>query len=142
MKSNQRGWVFVAVAVVLAGVSAVLARLWLPGSLASGVGAAFAVVAGVWSARGVAALQSHDNQFKALKGAIRQGKRSGRLPLVRDLGDPLALGVHPAAIMRHDSMNRVPPFVVRGIMAELTRALREDRFVLLVGESTAGKSRA
>jgi len=87
-------------------------------------------------------LQARDNQLKALKGAVRQEKRGGRLPLVRDLGDPLALGVHPAAIAGNGSTNRVPPFVIRDITTELRRALREDRFVLLVGESTAGKSRA
>lgn len=141
-KFNRRGWVLVGVAVVLAAVSAVLARPWLPGSLASGVGAGFLVVAGVWSARGVAVLQGRDAQLNVLIGAIWHSKRGTRLPLVCDLKDPFVMGVHPAAIVRDSPGNRVPPFIARDIDPELRRALREDRFVLLVGESTAGKSRA
>jgi hypothetical protein len=138
---GRRGWVFIAVAVALASASAVLARLWPPGALASGVGAGLSVVAGVWSARGAAVLQSQDSQ-RVVGGEVWRVQLTGRLQLVCDLEDPVALGVHPAAALGGPCRDRFTPFVARGISAELGNVLRRDRFVLLVGESTAGKSRA
>jgi hypothetical protein len=69
-----------------------------------------------------------------------------RLPLVRELNDPLVLGVHPAPApdgerARGGAANAMPPFVDRNVAAELNEALRNDSFVLLVGESVSGKSR-
>lgn len=65
---------------------------------------------------------------------------SRRLPLVGESNDPVALGVHPAAAL--PGGDRVPPFVRRDAGAELREALAGPGFVLVVGESTAGKSRA
>jgi hypothetical protein len=137
--SGRSGWVFIA-AAVLAAAAAALARVWLPGALASGIGAVVAVIAGVWTARGTSALQAHDEQRRVLGSGIWQD-RSGRLPLVRDLDDPVVLGVHPAA-ERSSSRDRCPPFVTRDFSRQLSESLHRDRFMLLVGESTAGKSRA
>jgi len=64
----------------------------------------------------------------------------GRLPLVGESNDPVALGVHPAAAL--PGGDRVPPFVRRDAGTELREALAGPGFVLVVGESTAGKSRA
>jgi eukaryotic-like serine/threonine-protein kinase len=135
----RRAWVFVAVAVMLASGSAVLARLWPPGALASGLGAGLSVLAGVWSARGTAALQARDGQQAADSGWRLKPRR---LPLVEDLDDPVVLGVHPAATPGSQLMGRVPPFVRRHLASELEQTIRRNRFLLLVGESTAGKSRA
>jgi hypothetical protein len=74
----------------------------------------------------------------------RLGPRSrGRAAVrVQDADDPLLLGVHPARAVKDDErLNRVPEFVVRDSMAELCERLRTGGFVLLIGESTAGKSR-
>jgi len=60
-----------------------------------------------------------------------------QLQLVRDLADPVVLGVHPASVGGND----VPPFVARDVAAELNDSLRRRSFVLLVGESLSGKSR-
>jgi hypothetical protein len=69
--------------------------------------------------------------------------RAGRFPLVRDLRDPVAVGVHPAeTIERHGEVDRVPAYVTRDIEPHLHAALRRGGFVLLVGESTSGKTRA
>jgi eukaryotic-like serine/threonine-protein kinase len=136
----RRGWAFVAVAVLLAGGSAVLLRLWPLGALASGVGAGFSVLAGVWSARGAAAMQDRDDRRDP--GGDNWHLVDGRLPLVEELDDPVAMGVHPAVTLGSSLEDRVSPFVSRQFDAELGRALRRDRFLLLVGESTAGKSRA
>jgi tetratricopeptide (TPR) repeat protein len=141
MGRDRRGWVFVGAAAVLAGASAVLARLWVPGVVAGGVGAAIAVVTGVWIARGTSALQARDTQRRFWFGEVLRD-RDGRLPLVRDLDDPIALGVHPAPALDTAGRDRCPPFVMRDFSAGLCLVLQRDRFVLLVGESTAGKSRA
>jgi eukaryotic-like serine/threonine-protein kinase len=141
IRPDRRAWVFIAVAVALASASAALARLWLPGALASGAGAGLSVLAGVWSARGAAALQARDSQQRALSDDVWH-VRADRLPLVRDLRDPIALGVHPAATFGASLSDRLPPFVTRQFSSQLGQVLKQDRFVLLVGESTAGKSRA
>ena len=138
VESARSGWVFVA-AAILATVAGVLARVWLPGAFASGAGAVVALTAGVWAARGTSALQAGDEQRRALASGVWL-KRSGRLPLVRELHDPIMLGVHPAAVSSRRDRN--PAFVPRDVSGQLAGMLRRDRFVLLVGESTAGKSRA
>jgi hypothetical protein len=67
----------------------------------------------------------------------------GRFPLVRDLHDPVAVGVHPAETIEQDGViDRVPAYVTRDMEPHLHAALRRGGFVLLVGESTAGKTRA
>lgn len=139
--SRWPGWLFVALAAALTGVAAVLGPLWLPGALASGAGAVAAVVAGVWVARGTSALQASDDYRRARSGAVWH-EHASRLPLVRDLEDPVTLGVHPAASWGVSRPDRCPAFVARDADSLLKQALRRDRFLLLVGESTAGKSRA
>ncbi|MEN3539482.1 hypothetical protein AAH991_30530 [Microbispora sp. ZYX-F-249] len=62
----------------------------------------------------------------------------GRLPRVRDLDDPVALGVHPAP----RPTSGAPSFVRRDLSGELEQAIAEAPFVLVVGDSTAGKTRA
>jgi uncharacterized protein len=63
------------------------------------------------------------------------------LPLAREL-DPLEMGVHRAPL---EEGNAVPPYVTRDIDEELdkqlTAAARQGGFILLIGDSTAGKSR-
>ncbi len=139
VEASRNGWVFI-VAAALAAVAATLARVWLPGAFASGIGAVVAVAVGVWTARGASVLQAGDERRRVLDGGVWR-ERSGRLPLVRDLDDPVTLGVHPAAV-GSEFRDRCPAFVVRDVSARLGEVLRRDRFVLLVGESTAGKSRA
>lgn len=136
-ESARSGWGFVA-AAMLVTVAGVLARVWLPGAFASGAGAVIALTVGVWAARGASALQAGDERRRALASGVWL-KRSGSLPRVRELHDPVMLGVHPAASSRQD---RNPAFVPRDVSGQLAGMLRRDRFVLLVGESTAGKSRA
>lgn len=69
-------------------------------------------------------------------------------PLVSEIEDPLALGVHPAPDMQEQDevavlgMRSLPPYVMRSIDGQLDNALRKYQFVLLVGDATAGKSRS
>ncbi len=79
----------------------------------------------------------------------------GHLPLVREVSDPILLGVHPARdadepASRADpavgyqvrvSRHRVPPYVPRDVHTRVVELLAAGGFVLLIGESTAGKSR-
>jgi hypothetical protein len=54
----------------------------------------------------------------------------------------VSVGGHPAAAAGSGSRDRVPVFVVRDSVPEVCEPLLRERFVLLVGESAAGKSRA
>jgi hypothetical protein len=58
------------------------------------------------------------------------------------LVDPVRLGVHPAqALERGGTADRVPPFVPRDRLPEVKSALHEGGFLLVTGDSTAGKTR-
>jgi hypothetical protein len=76
---------------------------------------------------------------------------TGWLPRVGQTTDPVALGVHPAAdpgdldVNAEESVDLpagVPVYVPRDKDAELDAKLARGGLVLLVGDSTAGKSRA
>ncbi|MFI9817875.1 hypothetical protein [Saccharothrix variisporea] len=130
-------WLLIGLALVLVAVGAVVAKLAVPAVVSSAVAAAAAVVAGFSTTRAAAVMKLRDDRRDARQSLLRCDRR-GRLPLVRDLDDPVQLGTHPAAVV---GSNRVPAFVRRDVSARLEEAISADRFVLLVGESTAGKSR-
>lgn len=70
---------------------------------------------------------------------------ANQLPLVRDMADPLLLGVHRAAeatgLHQLGLAEGVPLYLPRACDADLDRALPEGGLVLLEGHSAAGKSR-
>jgi hypothetical protein len=72
----------------------------------------------------------------------------GRLPTVRDITNPILLGVHRAASASvspdggRQAAEHVPAYVPRDVNAGLRERLAAGGFVLLVGDSAAGKSRA
>jgi tetratricopeptide (TPR) repeat protein len=68
----------------------------------------------------------------------------GKLPKVRDLPDPMVFGTHAsrAADGSQDPAAKVSAYVARDSDAELREQLTRSGFVLLVGDSTAGKTRA
>jgi hypothetical protein len=131
-----------AVAVSAGPVTGVIAGFWLPTGSAVLIGVV-AVVAGL-----VAPLAERARVEIAGRGAggrqlsaqvvIRSAR--GGVPRVADCRDPIALGVHPAEPLAGGG--RVPPFVARDVDGELRAALARPGFVLIVGESAAGKSRA
>lgn len=57
---------------------------------------------------------------------------------VNKIGNPRWLGVHPAAELDGD---RTPPFIARDRMPDLENAVNTGGFVLVIGDSTAGKTR-
>jgi len=66
-----------------------------------------------------------------------------RLYRVREITDPVTIGVHPGSARAGVAgKDRVPVYVNRDIDAVLRQALTSGGFVLLVGDSTAGKTRA
>lgn len=61
---------------------------------------------------------------------------------VRDLDDPLDLGVDPApALVVNGRAGTVPPYVERDVTQQFRERLRDSGFVLLTGDSTAGLTR-
>jgi TPR repeat protein len=73
------------------------------------------------------------------------------LPRVRDITNPRTLGVHPASLLPHSDAippqiaalpPNMPRYVPRDSDRDLHSALTEAKFVLVVGDSTAGKTRS
>lgn len=131
-------WLLIGMALVAVAVGAALTKLPVPAVISSAVAAVGAMVAGVCSTRAAAVMKNRDDRRDVRRALLRCDRR-GRLPFVRELNDPVQLGVHPAAMV--ESLERVPAFVRRDVMARLNSAISSKSFVLLVGESTAGKSR-
>jgi hypothetical protein len=120
-----RGWWLLTAA---AAASATLAAV---GPVYPGVALAVAVaiggmIASVVSERGRARLAA----ARASAGAY--------IERVDRLDDPLKLRVHRAAML---DGSQVPPFVARDRLPDVCAALDRGGFVLIVGDSTAGKSR-
>ncbi|MFI6008171.1 tetratricopeptide repeat protein [Streptomyces sp. NPDC051243] len=142
---TRRGgwWLLVAVAVGVSSVSW-LSHL-LPGVVGGALVAVAATVGAALSQRGQQ-LIDQDASRTASSGDALLRDRGGRIPKVRDIEDLIEIGVHPTAPERdRDSPTvgaRAPAFVRRARSPEIEAALRTHSFVLLVGESTAGKSRA
>ncbi|MDX3192071.1 tetratricopeptide repeat protein [Streptomyces sp. MN03-5084-2B] len=98
-------------------------------------------VFGVVGARGRAMLERRASEQEALPDLVL----SGRLRRVGEWDDPVLLRVHPAAALRTgrsgQAGERVPPYVLRDCWRELRDAVADGGFVLLVGDSAAGKTR-
>ena len=74
----------------------------------------------------------------------------GQLPKVWQVSDPIMMGVHPSSPIRdgirgpagESLLERVPAYVTRDVDDELRSRLSVSGFVIVVGDSSAGKSRA
>jgi eukaryotic-like serine/threonine-protein kinase len=126
---------------VLAAVTAAISRSG-PGKgwVAIGIAAAVAVLtalAGLLIERAKTRLEGRDAVAEQIGKTVLQ--LEDRIPLVREMTDPIVIGAHPAAGGHSD---RVPPYVPRDKDGELRSALRTAGFVLVVGEASAGKTRA
>ena len=151
-----RLWILV-LAVLGGGLAAVPALLKPGASLpAAWIAAAVVVSAAVGSLidhgrRNAESVKSRRDQVHetVMQGCLTLDGR--RLPSVRDVVDPTVLGVHQAAsattrgaapVTVADVAVGVPPYVGRDVDTELRRLVANGGFVLLVGDSTAGKGRA
>lgn len=122
-----------------AAVPGVLGRpkVWEAGVVAAAV-AVLGLLAGLLTDRVKGALADRDALTARVGETVYQP--ADRLPRVREITDAVSIGVHPAAVGR--SGDRVPAYVSRDIDAGLRDALRTSGFTLLVGEASAGKTRA
>ena len=137
-----RGWWLLAIAAASGAAVAWLTRS-LPTAAGSVLVAVAAAVAGVLSKRGSEALDEDARLSLEMREKLLRD-RHGRLPRVRDISDPVSVGVHrTVANTTEDAVpSTVPPFICRDKTSDLEEALRGRPFVVVVGESTAGKSRA
>ncbi|MEV8514235.1 tetratricopeptide repeat protein [Dactylosporangium sp. NPDC051484] len=147
MTRRLHGWTLLAVSAPIVAAAGLAVALWprnpwvlVPASIC---GAVF----GVAGARGRTLLDRHAEHRAALPDSLLLSAPGGRPPRVRDLDDPLALRVHPAEMYSHDVAgrtvrSRVPPYVPRDADQHLLDAVRQGGLVLIVGDSTAGKTRA
>lgn len=133
-----RGWWLLTVAAAASAVVSLLGSS-MPALAGSVLVGAVSGVAGVLAVRAERAI---DRGAPAQRQLYTAGRR--RPPRVRDLDDPLSVGVHlaPPRALPDGTVDRCPPYVRRDRSDELERALGASRFVLVVGESTAGKTRA
>ena len=136
---------------LLAGTPAVLtaAKVKNPWILAAATATAAVIV--VFSAmrqqRYQRQVQRRDEQdLRVQDGCLVRA--DGRLPLVQDITDPVLAGVHraqaPAAVPPAGGEREAgaPAYIPRDADTELRERLAAGGFVLLIGDSTAGKTRA
>jgi eukaryotic-like serine/threonine-protein kinase len=129
-----RGWWLVAAAAASAGALAAVGRVYTGLAAAVLVTVGSAIVA-VFSERG-------RNELAApARGRLTAG--SVYVRRVHQVSDPIGFGVHRAARVRatDGQIDQVPQFVERDQWTELIAALAVGGFVLVVGDSTAGKTR-
>jgi hypothetical protein len=131
---RAKGWLLLVGVTVLGAVVGVLAGFLLGDRIAGAVTGVVLAVLGVYGARGRALV----DRGAEVRTALPDQVLGGRPHRVRELTDPVLLGAHPAA--RHES-SQVPAYVVRDVDDRVDEALRAGGFVLLSGESTAGKTR-
>jgi tetratricopeptide repeat protein len=131
---RAKGWLLLGGVAVLGAVVGVLAGYLLDDRVAGAVTGVVLAVLGVFGARGRALVDRGTEVRTALPDQVV----GGRPRRVRELVDPVQLGVHPAA---RDESGQVPTYVTRDLDDRVDDAVRAGGFVLLSGESTAGKTR-
>ncbi|MER5885308.1 tetratricopeptide repeat protein [Streptomyces sp. NPDC001941] len=143
-------WLLLALCGALGVGSGLLAGVRLPAVWAVPIGGAVSACAVLVGGRaqtwldGVGARRERVSAASALSGG------AGALPRVADVRDAVRLGVHPARVAEAGAARGtspgpaggLPPYVPRALDGDVRDALVRERFVLIVGESTAGKSRA
>ncbi|MFJ7217779.1 tetratricopeptide repeat protein [Amycolatopsis sp. NPDC098790] len=135
----------VAMVVAIPGVltTAGLKNSWWAGLALTGA-AVGGVFAKVWAERYQQMVTRRDeSELSILEGCLVNTR--GHLPTVRQL-EPRRLGVHPAARLEapdsaQDVAETMPVYVPRDIDEKIRTRIVRGGFVLLVGDSTAGKSR-
>ncbi|NBH06910.1 hypothetical protein [Amycolatopsis sp. SID8362] len=121
--------------------------LWIPGAAAASIGSAVAIaVFTATSGRGKEVLEKQASQRDARPKKLIAAGPDGSPFRVRDLDDPIVLRVHPAETLVHNVagtqvLDRTPPYIRRDLHDDLGSKIRRGGFVLVVGESTAGKTR-
>jgi tetratricopeptide (TPR) repeat protein len=116
---------------------------------AAAVAAVVVAVAVVWQERFRRRAQHRDERDLQIEDGCLV--LAGRLPRIREITDLRKLGVHRAATLSRamvksddadGATEHLPAYVPRDFDQELRERIAAGGFVLLVGDSTAGKSRA
>lgn len=142
MTTRIRLWIAYIMLAGIAGLAGVVAAIWMPPERAAAVAAGAAAITALPVTRISARIDMTARQREHLLASLHAVSGTGRLPRVRDLNDPIALGVHAAEPVVTDGVtDRVPPFIRRDREADVHAAVASGGFVLIVGESTAGKTR-
>ncbi|MFC9812356.1 tetratricopeptide repeat protein [Streptomyces virginiae] len=140
-----RGWPAYLGAVGLGAAALALASVWTSGAWATGIGAAVTTFSGLVAERlqpqrGAAA--GGDTARAGGDALLRTAE--GRIPSLRQVDRPELAGAHHADGHPADGSRTpgaAPAYIRRDVEPQLREALGRAGFVLLVGESTAGKSR-
>jgi tetratricopeptide (TPR) repeat protein len=139
-------WVTLALGGTLGVGSALIASLWVSAPLATLVGGSVAAVSAVAAGRARQWLDRQGELRRELPDRVALQEGARRLPRVRDIVDPVMLGVHPADTRTNDLQqpraSGPTPYIPRDVDEELREAVRRDGLIVVVGESTAGKSRS
>ncbi|MCX4826183.1 hypothetical protein OG883_41680 [Streptomyces sp. NBC_01142] len=142
MVGRVRLWIVYFVLAVIAGLAGVVAAIWMPPERAAAVAATAVAITALPVTRVSARIDTATRQRELMSANLYAVSATGRLPCVRDLIDPIALGVHAAeSFVRDGVADRVAPFIQRDREADVHAAVTSGGFVLIVGESTAGKTR-
>jgi tetratricopeptide (TPR) repeat protein len=95
------------------------------------------VIVGLWQDRLKRTNQWREESDRATRSACLTDS-DGHLPKVRHMTTGVLLGVHPAG----PGSDALPPYIRRDVDEELRHRISTSGFILLVGDSTAGKTRA
>src|SRR2546425_4800920 len=135
-------WVAVGgVAVVVAGVVwAAIAQLDVPAWLKA-ISAALAAAAGGGGTLLVNHFQNRNVRQARLRDNLRFWQPPGRLYLIREI-NPFKLRITRSELAQEAAAQSEPPYVPRDRDSDLDQALRSKTFILVIGESKAGKSRS
>ncbi|WKV76499.1 hypothetical protein AW27_004200 [Streptomyces sp. PCS3-D2] len=140
-----RGWPAYVGAVGLGAAALALASLWTSGAWATGIGAAVTTFSGLAAERLQPRRRAAPGGNAAASGAdVLLRTAAGRIPTLRRLDRPEPAGAHHADGHPADGSRTpaaAPAYIRRDVEPQLREALGRGGFVLLVGESTAGKSR-
>jgi tetratricopeptide (TPR) repeat protein len=125
---------------------ALVAALWLPGPWAASIGGGVAALSAVAAGRARQLIDQRWTVRRKLPENLALQTKVGDVPRVRDRAvDPILLGVHRAEAPPNGFLKQtdvLPLYIPRDVDDELRRAVRCGGFIVVVGESTAGKSRA
>ncbi|GLY39611.1 hypothetical protein Amsp01_056350 [Amycolatopsis sp. NBRC 101858] len=148
---GRRGWVVftLAAATAVVAVPVVLSAVGVKNSWWAGVAAAAAAIAAAFVKVPAdryqrLAARRDEGDLSVLDGCLATSR--GDLPQVRQILDPRRLGVHPAAQLAAPdhgggTVETMPVYVPRDVDEQVRARVARGGFVLLVGDSTAGKSR-
>lgn len=140
-RTASRSVALVSAPIMAATAWAVVQQLNAPWPVRAGTAAVAASVPPVVTAI-LARRSTRADSDKVRSANLRFWSSQGRLLRIRDIEDPTTLGVKPAGPLPGVQAGEVIPYVPRKIDADLDSALRREPFVLLIGDSAAGKSRS